>query len=327
MAKNEERLTLSFKAAPLALALVTQDTVASLQIAWPKTVAFSQLAKGFRLSKGDQEQLTWIKRSYEQLQKNRTYRQYAPHLLPLLSKVDIKFQVEPHSVPKLAARLSELPLSYAQAVASSLASKLKFKLKPLPNIDAQGGLITDRNPVRVISAQPVNELELGLGEFYRQSGLSWAASHSSWLEISYDQKLKYLQASVDSNISAEYWLEIVTEPGRFLALASNRTFQMVSIQPAVPSHGFELPSELSDGGMMERCFDISAELYAQAQPKQLPLAQIFVLWGHRQRAIVKVDHRHILNIAQSKNALASVISSKLSEKHPLLWEELGKLGK
>lgn len=326
MAKSDEVLRLSFKGAPLILALAAQDAALKIQIGWPKTLVLSELTKSLRLSQSEQDQLGWIKRSFDQMQKSQHYRQYGPHILPLLAKVDIRLQVDPRNIARLAHRLSGLPLTYTKTVAESFAKQLKFSLPRLASDNLVGSLINDRSLLRVISASPVNELELGLTELYNQSGLSWTNSQAAWLEQSYDQKLKLLKRSIGSSQTPSYLLEVVTEPGRLLALSRSGHFDVRSIQPAVVAHGYELPPDLPDGGMMERCFDISSELYAHAQAKQQIKSQLFVLWGHRQRALIGVEHEQIKQVALSKNSFVSAMRGKLAERHPQFWEEWGKLG-
>ena len=327
MAGDNKQLSLSFKAAPLVLALSVQGPEVGVNITWPKSVKWAELSKDRRLSKPQREQLAWLKRGYEQLAKRKGYQHLAPHVLPLLAKVDIELTLEAEALETIAIRLGSLPLNYTQTVAASLADQLKLKRKSRLSVDALGALVSDRNPMRVISAQPINELQLGLDEYYRLSGLSWAGAHAAWQQEAYTTKVEFMRAGRPANFSGiNYRVELVTEPGRLLAMVADGYWQIEAVQPAVPSHGFELPPQASDGGLMERCFDISAELFGQLQDQQPELAQLFVLWGHRQRAVVSVGQPHLVKLAEADNPFLVRLREKLSEKHPLLWEDLGKLG-
>src|SRR5690606_19304452 len=62
----------------------------------------------------------------------------------------------------------------------------------------------------------------------------------------------------------------------------------IRTQLPTPAHGYNVP-KVNDGGMIERCFDISYELYSSLQTAHPEAAPLVCLYGHRQRYLAEFN--------------------------------------
>lgn len=331
MATPNQPIKLSLTQAPLLVVTCFYGKETTCEISWPNRLSFAELSiTDSKLRSDIEDKLEWIKRQYEILYAHKDTRRFAEHVAPYLAKVNVTLFANPSDLSAIAERLKQLPLIYAESLAQSLEKSLKVKAPAMSSSVSDGKWVEDTQNLRVISAQPLNELELGLPAYYQQQTQPWAACVSSWLELSYEQKVNYLLVASRSQPSVQYRVEIISEPQRLLSLIDEEALSIESWQQPNPSFGYELPKRATDGGMMERCFDASYKLYGDIQPVHPELTSLFVLWGHRQRSLVEITWRQILNLQKISgvhSGFAKAILTKVAEKHPLLIESLVQPGK
>lgn len=321
---------MNLRGAPLIVSLAALDSHSQVTFDWPQTLDFSQL----KLPKEDQSsisgKLSWIKRQYDVLASNPKTRAFAPHVVPYLARTDLNIRADGAMFANASQNLRRYPLVYTENLAAGLrraypqTGRYSDENTEVSN-KTKGQLIQDRVRFRVVKAQPLNELEIGINLLYTNTGLSWADTFANWLELSYGDKADLLQEAIGAGqIAVNYQLEVVLEPQLLLDGAMAGLFTVVAWQKPTPSYGYALPKKLNDGGMLERCFDISYKLYAQLQTINPLAAPLVCLWGHRQRALVNIDQSHLERYANKLpkrlGKLATVLKTKLREKHPLIWE-------
>lgn len=331
MATPGHQVKLSLTQAPLLVATCFYGPETTCNIVWPSKLNFADFnISDTRLRSTIGDKLDWIKRQYEVLYVHKDTRRFAQHVVPYVAKVNVTLSASPSDLSIIASRLKQLPLAYAASLAQSLEQSLKIKMSDVSSSVSDGKWIQDHQNLRIVSAQPLNELEISLPAYYRQQTQPWAATVSSWLELSYDQKVKYLMVALRGQPHVRYSLEVVCEPQRLLSLIDEGAWSIESWQLPNPSFGYELPKRATDGGMMERCFDASYKLYGDVQAVNPELAPLFVLWGHRQRSLVEINWRqlsNLLKISGVHGGFAKAILAKVAEKHPLLIENLVQPGK
>ncbi|HEX9679682.1 MAG TPA: hypothetical protein VGA08_03615 [Candidatus Saccharimonadales bacterium] len=333
MTDGANRIKLELKAAPLIVAHYLIGAGIPSEIYWPNK--FERLGldgKNSRLTPEHVEQLGWIKRQYEALKKNSETAAFAPHVLPLMARVDLAFSADKSQLAAVIGPLMALKLAYFKHLADSLTAvcgyttvKQKVKLNK-----STGPLVTDRSRLRVISFVPTNELELGFNKFYGLSDLSWANAYEAWADQSYDFKEETTRQAIKSRFNISYQLEGILEPQLLNESLSSRIVDVLTGQSPTTAHGYNLPDALNDGGMMERCFDYSYKLFGSLQKKTAHLAPLACLWGHRQRYLLSVGYTETINLHKTTSGrpakLAAAVVRRLAEKHPILHEELGQRG-
>lgn len=321
-------IKLALKQAPLILATCFYGDSTSCEVQWPKKLSFTDYRlQDTGLKKRIDEKLDWIKRQYELLHAHQDTKELSKHVVPFLAKVDLTISSNADDLARAVRRIQTLPLDYAKAVAGSLSQGLGRNLSDVPAQINEGVWLKDRHSIKVISAEPLNELELGIELYYQDQHLPWAAAYESWLSSPYDLKLTYFRDALALFPEPVYRLELVTEPERVIWLVRNKAALLLALQSPNPSAGYELPRKINDGGMMERCFDTSYEIYSEIQNDYATLAHLFTLWGHRQRAMIEIkwDNLHRLHTATGKHTnFARAILAKIAEKHPLVVESLGQ---
>jgi len=323
-------LALNLKEAPLIVSLAALNANAELTLEWPDKLEFSRLKLPAKTQKAVMDQLAWIKRQYEILLKNPKSRAYAPHVVPYLAQANLHLKTAGPVLTAAVENLSKLPLAYVDNLKQSLRQTFKPSLNRLKMTSPptlSGPAVQDRVRFRVVKAEPLNELEAGFMGFYEGSGLSWLEAFERWLALSYDHKQNLLnQAAANQSVKVEYLIEAILEPQLLADGVKRGLFRILSLQAPIPSHGYSLPAKLADGGMLERCFDISYELYGRLQTTDPEAASLACLWGHRQRALIAIDYQNLHNqtseLPNRLAKLASVLQAKLAEKHPLIVDSL-----
>lgn len=334
MSDDLNNINLNLKRAPVVISLSALDSNSRLKIAWPDKLDFARL----NLSKEDaaftQDKLNWIKRQYEILVRNDSSRAYAPHVVPYLALADLNVRGVKTAFSSSLDSLQHYPLEYTKNLVKSLGNSPATARRHKPARDslpvaAAGPAIEDRARFRVISRWPLNELEAGFMKYYEDSGMAYAAAFDRWQELDYEAKLKLLKTAI-SNKRAEtnYRLEAVLEPQLLLDAAEVGWLKVKAVQTPTPVHGYALPSKLADGGILERCFDISYELYSRLNQSAPKVAPLVCLWGHRQRALIDIDLAGVrLMATPAKKRLGRVsqaLLEKLAELHPATIEQINQ---
>lgn len=319
-------LNLKLAKAPLLLVPYFYGTATKIVISWPKTLEFTKVKpKNAKLKQAIDEKLSWVARQYKVLNKQSETKRFAQHVVPYCTKVDLNVEASAADLAAAAMRLTSLQLDYAKALAESLFGSLNIKPHSAPFISTSSTWTKESNPIRILSVEPLNELELGALNYYQGQQLPWGASVSDWLKTSYEQKVEHFKLAVMGDPEVKYRIELVTEPARASSLVRLSGFKVVARQAPQPNLGYELPPNLNDGGMMERCFDMSYDLYGQVHAEQPAQAQLFCLWGHRQRVIAEFGWSELVNlnkISGVHSGFAKAILAKVAEKHPLIVESL-----
>ena len=332
MTDDLNNISLNLKRAPVVIGLSALDSNSRLKIAWPDRLDFVRLS----LPKEDaalvKEKLNWIKRQYDTLVRNDSSRPFAPHVVPYLALADLNVRGAKTEFSSSLDSLRHYPLEYTKNLLKSLGNS------PLPRRktdsssfagEAAGPAIEDRARFRVISRWPLNELEAGFMKYYEDSGLAYAAAFDRWQELDYEAKLKLLQTAINTKRAEPiYRLEVVLEPQLLLDAAEAGWFKVKAIQAPTPVHGYVLPSKLADGGMLERCFDISYELHSRLSQSAPKVAPLVCLWGHRQRALIDIDLAGLRSMARPAKKRLGLVSrallEKLSELHPTIVEQINQ---
>lgn len=330
MSLADQQIKLTLAGAPLLVATCFYGANTTYEINWPQRLNFAEFKiKDEALRPAVSDKLAWIKRQYEALYLHKKAPLYAQHVMPYAAKVNLLLLANRSDLSVIAGRLKQIPIDYANSLAQSLEQSLKIETPNIKTVESENRWVQDSQNIRVISAHPLNELELGIPLYYRQQQQAWAASISSWLELSYKQKAEYLSIALKSNPDVHYRLEVICEPQRLLKLVEENIWSIESWQIPSPSFGYELPKRATDGGMMERCFDASYKLYGQIQAVNPELAPLFSLWGHRQRAVVQINGHQIANLQKLNGVdggFAKAILTKVAEKHPHVVESLEQPG-
>lgn len=324
-------INLKLTKAPLLLAAYFYGAATKIVINWPKTLEFIDVKlKDAKLRQVTDDKLSWIARQYKVLNKQPETQRFAQHVVPYNAKVDLNIEASAADLTATALRLSSIQLDYAKVLSESLFRSLGLKPQRAQLVSTSATWTKESNPIRILSAEPLNELELGTLNYYQGQQLPWGASVADWLKTSYEQKVDYFKLAVVSGPGVKYRIELVTEPARANSLARLSGFKLISQQAPQLNLGYELPPKLNDGGMMERCFDMSYGLYAQVHDEQPALAQLVCLWGHRQRVVAELGWSELANlnkISGVHSRFAKAILAKVAEKHPLVVESLGQPGK
>lgn len=324
-------IKLALKQAPLILATCFYGGSTSCEVQWPKKLSFTDYKLHDKTLKSKvAEKLDWIKRQYELLYAHKDTKALSRHVVPFLAKVNLTIVSNADDLALAIRRINALPLDYTKAVADSLSRALNRSLSEQSRQRSEGAWSKDRHSIKVVSVEPLNELELGMELYYQDQQLPWAAALEGWLKSPFDIKQSYFHDALRLRPEVVYRLELVTEPERVFWLVQSHAALLRTMQSPNPSAGYELPKKINDGGMMERCFDASYEIYSETQSHDALLAQLFSLWGHRQRALIEIkwDHLHKLHMASGRHSnLAKAILAKIAEKHSLTIESLGQPAK
>ncbi|HEX9594960.1 MAG TPA: hypothetical protein VF996_02435 [Candidatus Saccharimonadales bacterium] len=328
--REEKQLTFKLQNAPIIVGLSAFTANSTVKLNWPSEINYAELELNKKLLADVKEKLEWVKRQYQVLLKNPKTSAFAPHVAPYLTQANLHISADGNAFASEVAVLGGYPLEYTINLAKSLSSAVGSHVKPVQvtKVKESGKpAIEDRSRFRIIKIEPINELEAGFESYYGSSGLSYAAAYESWLDLSYEDKQKQLVSAISSRqAGVSYLMEVILEPQLLMDGKISGFFDIRAIQPPSPVHGYSLPKNLADGGMTEKCFDISYELYSELSTKYSSAAPLVCLWGHRQRALVGVNLSGLKCMASAKigrlRRLAQVLLDKLAEKHPLIIEEV-----
>lgn len=285
-------LKLSLDDAPLVLTSVYADS--DMKISWPKQTTWLTPAKlPKKITEEYDEKMGWILRQYKALQMQDDLRAIAPHVLPYGAKVSLELAASQTELIASVPVLRTIPLDYSRQLSQSLSENLnsdsgRTKLSQVGT--NTNSVINDRKRVKLVEASPLNELEIVRLGTYAQSGQSWADNLELADSLTYDQKEQQLLAMLGSGRQLEfgYRFELVAEPLIISELNSKRLFSSLIAQVPTPAHGYNIP-KINDGGILQRCFDMSYELYSTLQSSLPASAQLACLYGHRQRYLVTLS--------------------------------------
>lgn len=325
-----EVFNLKLDDAPLIIS--TAYPASSFDITWTKQTEYLSPDK---ISKSTlniyNEKLSWILRQYHALQKQDDMRNIAPHVLPYAAKVNMQLQATRGQLKNSISRLKHISNQYAQQLAISLSENLHTPLieDEQYNDEIQAGIIQDRQRVRLVKSHPLNELELVAPLAFESSTLSWSSTLESLDSRSYSEKTQMLSRILRNNMltnALRYQFELVVEPQVFRELQSKFSFISAYSQDPTPAHGYSVP-KVNDGGMIERCFDMSYELYSVLQSVDPKVAPLACLYGHRQRYLVEIEGAQLAtvfdrNVKLSQPAINIVkfMRKEISLKHPFIHE-------
>jgi hypothetical protein len=327
-----DQVKLNLHQAPLVVSSKLIDAQSNLEITWPKTFNYV-IPSGINNTTKVKyiEKLDWIKRHYSLLMSQKQTRTIAPHVLPYAARVDIKISTSNHTLANNLWLFDEIPTEYTQSLTKTLQNSLKLKPPKPQKIDyanITGFIASNKSKVKVVNAQPLNELEAGVNLLYQNIYVSWQQTFNIWKEIKYQHKLDYLYKSLSLNNikNFSYDMEFVVEPHIFQLALQAGLFSDAVVQNPTPTLGYDIPDNLRDGGMIERCFDLSYELYGLLQKDTPYAAQLACLYGHRQRFLAHLSWSEVL-VAYSLNSkplkpFLNRIKTAMSEKHPLIHEYL-----
>ena len=328
--RGDGTVKLNLKGAPIIVTLAAIESHSELTMDWPSKLELSDLKLPKKRELDIKEKLDWIRRQYDVLMKNPKTAAFAPHVVPYSALATLHISTDGR---RFAMSLAEhdYPLEYAKNLSQTLSKTLGIKhVNQLSNKVKQtpGALVADRTRFRVVSHAPLNELEIGFAGFYEKSGLAYTAAFEAWLDLSYEDKNKLLERSIKAGRARPYYgMEVILEPQLLLDGIRAKMFSVDAIQAPTPSHGYSLPKNLADGGMLERCFDISYQLYSELANETSNVASLVCLWGHRQRALINIDIENLQSIVATKTGrlqkLSKVLIEKLTEKHPSILEVVG----
>lgn len=320
-----EEIKLKLDDAPLIIS--TAYPASSVAISWTKQTDFVSTVDASKSTRNlFEEKLRWILRQYHALQKQDDLRSIAPHVIPYAAKVNMEVTASKSQLTRSIPKLLQIPNQYAQQLSRSLSESLKI-LSVQGGIETDGvpaGIVQDRKRIRLIEVHPLNEFELMTPLAYELSSVSWSSTLEALDTKRYIEKQKLLKNLLSSRplpASLRYRFELVIEPQIFRELHSKFSFQEVYAQLPTPGHGYSVP-KVNDGGMIERCFDLSYELYSELQSAAPQLAPLACLYGHRQRYLVEIDGPHVgllfdknIKLTQPAINIAKLIRKEISQRH------------
>lgn len=331
-------ITISLEDAPLIIAALLPQS--DIEITWLRQTSLAEITN---LPVGVRSELEkkseWILRQYHALQKHDDLRAVAPHVLPYLAKVNLQVSATKSELVQSIETLKSFPLTYTLQLADSLSESLKVQMPDKLDLqpDRPGAIVSDRKRIRLVEARPLNQFELILPSIYGLSDQTWLDTSDSLDSHSFDKKESKLRAILDTEIEQDisYRFEMVVEPQVMREIQSKLEPANMLQQRPTPAHGYNV-SKVQDGGMIERCFDLSYELFSQLQSSMPAAAPLICLYGHRQRFLMTVNYHSLQKIYDRKIKLSKpalnvikFIRKEISLKHPIIhdWfenkEEIG----
>lgn len=195
----------------------------------------------------------------------------------------------------------------------------------LPNIDSELPTLH----VNLSQYIPRNEFEVLEGVLFASTDQSVATIKNLVDELSYEQKAKLLNDSVNQVSSIQnvfYNFEIFCELRQLFDLLKD-VGGSVSIQDLTPRNSYDISDKIEIAGLVnlfQQSYDLSLELYSLLQAAGFnSQAQYAVLLGHRVRCKLTLEFHQIKKLQTNKNVgyktLAKDIKQRVSGVHPLLW--------
>ncbi|MDB5164134.1 MAG: putative thymidylate synthase [Candidatus Saccharibacteria bacterium] len=199
-----------------------------------------------------------------------------------------------------------------------------------------------REPARLMSFWPRNELDLVPDLLYEHSNLSLSELQAQVRSWTYDQKATVMETYFGERLNrrhrpgralekAHYSWDIVCDYGIFRDLQRHRIVDDLAWQELTPRFGYEIPKLVEEAGLeeqFEKCFELSLELYDRLQAAGYQLeAQYATLLGHKMRWKVTYNAREAFHLHELRTSpqghpgyrkLVLYMHEKLAEVHPLL---------
>ena len=317
------RITLS--QAPLIIALYLEASGVKTGLRWQDGKLFSR--KGKRLSAKVKNDFEWLERHYNKMIKHQNNRAFAPHIAPLLLKVDITAAGTAAAFARFLGALSQYRAAYARNLAQSISEAVGIRPPEAVSISLKSNFAAlGTKRVRVVDARPANEHDLLLSPLFSYFDMPIAELEEALYQVSYVKRQEAYEAYLRSAPELEdlsYTLEIIAEPIAAIRAQHLGALRLAGINPPTPEYGYRLPPDVSDGGIMQRSFDKSYALYSKLEGDPF-LARGSVLFGHRQRFLAKIGFYELGRLYQAKdpliNRLLAHIKRELLLRHPNLHE-------
>lgn len=335
MNQNNHSIKLSLTSCPLLITKIFINNNANVNILWPKKLTlinFKTINSKFKIAKGYKD-LEWIQQNYIKLFKQSKTKIYAPHIVPYATIINAEVTIKKTHIPGIITDLKMLPLGYAKNLAQTLSHQYNFELtNSIKLINPKQENHQYENPlIKISSIKPINELETGIKLFFQSSFSPLEQVTKNFQLIDFEQKLKLLKFALENDKTVngiEYELEFCIEPHLINQMLNYKLINVVGCQEVVPTLGYDIPSDIQGEGQIERCFDISLKLYGKTSINSSLVAQLFCLYGHRQRFLVTINLfqlKSLIEISQNKSQLkflAKKIINFIKLKHPLTVEIL-----
>jgi dTMP kinase len=213
---------------------------------------------------------------------------------------------------------------------------------PLNNIIAK--LAEDRLPqvfssgenVKLLEARPRLEFDLLAESIYPYSTLSLdeiAEEVSNWPYVQKFDSLKEAAAEPEVLRNVRYKLDILSDHLVLNQILEHVPPSEIQFQAFTPRYGYDVPEIIEAAGadtIYDACFDESLKLYSLMQGAGCDDSSAYAtLLGHKLRWQLNIGAEQLRALMENpgfrSSKLAGMLSEKIGEVHPLLWEIIGGL--